>query len=533
MPASTSASGLRVGRIVCLAWVAVAAGFALAVPIAAAAQEGCGLGEGSTLYVQEPDPRGGTISYFANPHFECEDDVEIWADSAVAYSALGMSYLMGAVRYVDRTRELRADTARYFSDLGRLQATGHVFITDSADGSIIENGDLVYLRVTDFRDEESITVTTGADGVRPRAVIAPAPDSTAPDAPPPDPYTVVSDRIFILGSYFTAVGDVEIERDSLFAYADSVEYDPSVDYLLLEGSARVVNGGSELVGRTITMATPEAEPKSEASEIRALGDAILVGDDLRITAPQIVVFLSDGVLERLVATPMRGDSETPADSTDLIRPVATVQDVELTADSLEVATPNDMVERVFAAGDARSVSTSRSSLNVDALPEIARSDWLAGDTVIVTFKPTESTSPADTAEAHSEGGKYEVETIVARGNASTLYRLPPSDSTAEVGSDPPAVHYVVGDEITITMVAGEVDAMEVVGRSRGVHLEPLVRVTASDTLADSASVRSDTIMIARDTTLTTLPPLEPRGAERSGSPAKPSMPRREKPWKPN
>ena len=59
-----------------------------------------------------------------------------------------MSHLMGAVRYVDRTRELRADTARYFTDLGRLQATGNVFITDGTDGSVIENGDLVYLRVT-------------------------------------------------------------------------------------------------------------------------------------------------------------------------------------------------------------------------------------------------------------------------------------------------------------------------------------------------------------------------------------------------
>ena len=102
-----------------------------------------------------------------------------------------------------------------------------------------------------------------------------------------------------------------------------------------------------------------------------------------------------------------------------------------------------------------------------------------------------------------------------------------------MGIDPPAVHYVVGEEITITMVAGEVDAMEVVGQSRGIHLEPLVRISAPDTVADSASVRTDTLLVGRDTTLTTPSRIASSGADRDGSPFIPAMPRREKPWKPN
>ena len=484
------------------------------------------MGEGSTLYVQEPVPGGGTINYFTKPHFECADGVEIWADSAVAYSRLGMSHLMGAVRYVDRTREMRADTARYFSDLGRLQATSNVSIRDSVDGSVIENGDLVYLRRTDFREEESITVTTGTDGVRPRAVLTPAaPDSVPPDAAPPEPYTVVGDRIVIRGdAYLTAVGDVEIERDSLFAFADSVEYDPAVDYLLLEGSARVVTDTNELVGRAITMGKPEAE----SSEIRARRDAILTGQDLRLTSPQIVVFLRDGALERLVATPMARAGESPPDSADFVRPVATVEDFELVADSLEVIAPNDVVERVFAVGNARSVSMARDSLNIDALPQIARSDWLQGDSVIVTFNAVGTDSAAAGA---SDGRRYEVESIVASGDASTLYRLIPSDTTARVGTDPPAVHYVVGDRITITMVGGEVDGMAVAGQTRGVHLEPLVRTAAPDTSADTATVGTDTLSVAPDTTVTTQSRFVPGRPDRGGLPTEPATLRKEEPWR--
>ena len=145
MPSFPSTRGLRLAGA-----FGVALGFWVA-PGGLEAQEGCILGEGSSLYVQESLPGGGTISYFSTPHFECADGVEIWADSAVAYCELGMSHLMGAVRYVDRTRELRADTARYFTTQGRLQAAGSVFIRNEDDGSEVRDGVLVYLRQTGFR----------------------------------------------------------------------------------------------------------------------------------------------------------------------------------------------------------------------------------------------------------------------------------------------------------------------------------------------------------------------------------------------
>src|SRR5687768_17609845 len=126
---------------------------ALLVPGAASAQDGCRYADdGNDVQLTVNTPGAGSVTYLSNPHFLCEDGVELWADSAVAYQQQAMSQLIGAVRYRDRTRELRADQARYFTEVGRLQAQGHVRVTNQEDGSVVENGDLVYLRETDYRE---------------------------------------------------------------------------------------------------------------------------------------------------------------------------------------------------------------------------------------------------------------------------------------------------------------------------------------------------------------------------------------------
>jgi hypothetical protein len=107
---------------------------------------------------------------------------------------------------------------------------------------------------------------------------------------------------------------------------------------------------------------------------------------------------------------------------------------------------------------------------------------MEGDTITISLRPAaDSLLAADSSDAG-----YEVERIVARVDARSLYRLPPEDSTAVPGVDPPALHYVLGDEITLVMENGEVRSMEVVGQTRGVHLEPLAP-SPSDSLPDAAS----------------------------------------------
>ncbi len=493
----------------------------------AAAQDGCICDPQCDFLVTRTLPGIGSVTYISGVRFLCEGDVRITADSAVAYGDRGYSELLGRVRYRETSREMSADEARYFSNEGRLQAQGNVRVRDDEQGSSIENGDLVYLLETDFREVAEMTVTTGADRVRPVAFLLPserdeegaegldaddsagAPavdprdsvavepqDSAAtplptglepppePDTTPPTPYRVESDRIYLRGAgFFNASGSVEIVRDSLFAYGDSAVYDEAGEGLVLEGRARVDGSSYELVGRRIAMSGPD----SDDSTIEALREARLVGADFDLTAARIVAFLVDDAMERLVATPIvrPGPGVEVADSAELERPRALVEDFELTADSLEVLAPGEVLERVFAAGRARSFSTSGDSLNVELLPEIARTDWLEGDTVIVTFREREADA------------EREVDAIVAVVAARSLYRIPPRDSTAVAGTDPPAVHYVTGDSIRIQMRDGEIEGMRVAGQTRGVHFEPLRRAAAVDTataadtsaVADSAAAR--------------------------------------------
>ena len=545
---------------------ALLVGLALTAPDASG-QEGCVLGDrGRNDTFIQTLPGIGTVTYIGGAYFSCDGGVQIFADSAVAYQQRGMSELLGSVRYIEADRELRAARAQYFTNEGRLQAQGDVIVVDRTNGSSIRDGDLVYLLQTDFRDVSEMTVTIGTDGVRPSAVLTPPVDTAQVDslgvpvpvdATPPEPYAVDADRIYIRGSgYFAASGDVVIERDSLVAFADSAEYDDGAEGLNLVDNARVVGTAYELTGRVITM----TNPGGEASEVRALREARLVGTDVLLTAARIVVLLNDGALDRLVATTLAPQGGEEPDSVDLERPEALVEEFVLTADSLTVLAPAERVQRVVASGAARSVSSARDSLNTEVLPEVARKDWLEGDTVIIRFVGSpplppmggetaiiiapdsvgvgidadsttvdvtaagSATAVADTAtaaadvtgavvveattadpadamelppsepvSADSAATDTDVEEIIARGRARSLYRLPPNDSTYRAGTDPPAVHYVMGQEIRIRLQDGGVEGMQVTGQTRGVHLEPLRRMVVPDSaVADTAAAR-DTI----------------------------------------
>lgn len=489
---------------------------ALAMPAAGAAQEGCEFGpEGNDVLRQVTLVGGDAIFYVTRPHLVCADGIQIWADSAVAFTASDMAHLIGSVRYEDEVRTLEAAEARYFSEVGRLQAEGELRVEDRDEGSVIEHGALVYFRETAFRPEESMTVTAREDEPRPTATLAEAGTAAerdtavvAPELPlverpvPEDPrrvYVVTGDEILSRGgTYLRSIGSVELESDSILAFADTLEYEEPENRLVLRGGARVDAPDYVLRGANIELTTPRPARR----EIRASRDAVLTGEDLELTAERIFLFASEDRLERLVALPAVPEDtvsrNTPeGDSTDATpnRPRAVSDDLEITADSLEILAPEERLERLFAAGRARSVSTGRDSLTVERLPEVARADWLEGDTIIVSFVPdpgppglarpdgvAEDSVAAvgdsvpvlvDTEPADDARNDTRVDRITASVSARSLYRLTPSDASAEAGVDPPAVHYVVGDRITIVMRDGEVERMEVEGQTEGVHLEPL------------------------------------------------------------
>jgi lipopolysaccharide export system protein LptA len=492
----------------------------LAFPAKGAAQEDCEFVFPSGDLVMTMLSGGASITYVGTPHLFCRDGVEIWADSAISYSAQGMQHLIGSVRFLDANGELRADEARYFAEQGRLQAERNVFVQDTVQGFTIQNGRLIYLRQTPQRQRAQMDVTTGLDGVRPRAILTMRASTSAvgtdsipgsdpalpPEATPVEvgpqgpvndsntPYVVDGDRIFIQGdTYFRATGDVEIERDSLHAFADSAEYDQAAGRILLNGSARVDGTTYDLLGETINLGMNG----DDIDQVVARREAVLISEDMRLTAPVIFMYMEGSLLDRLVAVnrvdPANVSEDAPA------RPRVVSAQFELTADSLEVLAPAEQLDRIFAVGNARSVSSDRDSLNVEVLPEIARTDWLEGDTVIVTFV-------RDTAEVEMEAGsdstsaQNRIDRIVARVGARSLYRLPPADSNSVAGTDAPAVHYVVGDEITIVMAAGQIDHMDVLGQTQGVHLEPIPISVPSDSLGADSTVVPDTSAVGNTKT---------------------------------
>ena len=77
--------------------------------------------------------------------------------------------------------------------------------------------------------------------------------------------------------------------------------------------------------------------------------------------------------------------------------------------------------------------------------------------------------------------------------------MAPSDSLIAEEPGQFAIHYVVGDEITILLnPEGEAEKMEVAGQTRGIHLEPLGRnALGVDSLAVDTLLVPDTSVVRR------------------------------------
>jgi lipopolysaccharide export system protein LptA len=365
---------------------------------------------------------------------------------------------------------------------------------------------------------------------------ADTPEITATPEPEAEriPYEIDARQFILEGNrYFRATGNVVVKRDSLNAVADSLEYEKDQGALFLSKSARVTTPQIDLGADNIRLAIPE----DEIREALATGDGVLEGEDLRLVSPIIHLSFTDGIMERLIAfRDIQADSvraemdETALEQERLrkgaprqvvrelgftefpTRPYALVQDFALQGDSLEVMAPGEVLSEVWAIGSARGESTGPDSLTTEETPELIARDWLEGDTIITFFgEKIDSLSDTDDPlddplpelsrapqEADSTGADYRLERLVARGNARSMYRMAPSDSTLVEEGNLFAIHYVVGDEITVLLnEAGEAEKMEVKGETRGIHLEPVGRggVVVDSTVVPDTMIVPDTMVV--------------------------------------
>ena len=463
----------------------------------------------SSLRLVSNQTNDARVSYISAPRFECTDGTRIQADSSVTFEATSFSQLFGSVVFRDEGKELHADRAQYFSRVGRLQAQGSVRLLNLEDGSWVTGEDLVLLQEGDDRVEDDVMVRGG----RPHASIVSraTPDSaaTSPEASRAEssedsmPYEIDADLIHLVGDrLFQARGRVEVSQETLQSYGDSLEFQQDIGWLTLFDNARIlsqdtVSGDTlDVRGDTIAMYLPD----DRIDEIEARGRAQLLADDVDMRGPVIRLVFEEEELERVFAlrrvveevlTPLNGGDDGGDDeyaaSANPVQPQALAEDFLLTGDSIEAHLPGGELERVYAAGTARGVSTARDSLNTSDTDELIRSDWIEGDTIIATFRSA-SADPGDPSPGELEvvePRERQLDLLIARGQARTFYRTTLDSVGAPAGAgvaaggraaEPQALdlHYVVGDEVRLFMKDGEVDRMEV-DNPTGAYLQPTNR----------------------------------------------------------
>ncbi len=408
------------------------------------------------------------------------------------------------------------------------------------------------------------------------------------DSVTPLPYEVEAPRIMIDGRrFFRAGGGVVVTRDSLRAVGDSLDYDQEVGAMLILGEASVEDSGFRLKGLSVAL-TPTAGLNEE---ILAREEAELTGDEVLMTAPAIRLFLEEGKVSRLVALPtvppLQDDGAEALDTTGLTpgdaervramaeaaaaeaaaedslnapdslpRPSVIAAEFNLTGDSIEVLSPGQVLDIVTAVGAARADAMGQDSLIDEDLPEIARNDWMEGETIIARFASVDFVEDSAAAQPGPAERRARLETLTAVNDARSFYRLYTSDTTqADSGTtdaapvpttdepgpppeEPPAVsedsttttaaepdatpeedgapseecdttgadgerrpelHYVSGNQITIFLEGRKVVKMEVTGRTQGYHFDP-VPPDCESAAADSASVAPDTLTTPPNTT---------------------------------
>lgn len=201
----------------------------------------------------------------------------------------------------------------------------------------------------------------------------------------------------------------------------------------------------------------------------------------------------------------------PGQRLDRVHAVGRARGESLARDSLNTPEMPEMIRRDWIEGDTI----------------VAR--FVAVDSTGGGGEPPSAERPAELPDGEAseeDRPEYALERLIATGSARSLYRLAPQDSVsvvsvededapvddsggdpddgAEVGGAgpagdtvtvlgtpagqpgdsaeaspeerarrPPAVHYVVGDRITILLADGAVERMEVQGQTRGLYLEPM------------------------------------------------------------
>jgi hypothetical protein len=422
----------------------------------------------------------------------CAGDVEIRADSAVLLEATAEIRLFRNVLFRDPLRQLTSDRATYFDGPGRLHAVGNVEFVDRERGSTLTGPELDYFRETEARPEPRV-VAIG----RPRLVLVP---ETAPGAEPEEPFTVDADRMVVEGDdRLTASGRVEIARSDFDGSGREAFYDGGREFLELRGDARIAGEAFDLAAERIEARLPDGG----IEQVLALRQARLEGEELTVTGDRIDLRFAGDELQRMIA---RGLPAGEDEAGELA--VAIAEEFRMEADSLDAELPGQQLERVVAVGRARGESLAGfggqrpvpagepGAATAARVNGIATDrDWITGDTITGFFALEDAPLPEDPAARSPDEPLPDLPVEVEEAPASAAPVVAPGDDAAErvvlrrlvstgdaralfrsedddADPDRPALNYLFGDEIELTIAAGELELGRVQGLRHGAFVDP-------------------------------------------------------------
>ena len=424
-------------------------------------------GSSRVTFVKQPDESyityaGGGVTMLCRT-----EGIRLVSDSAEYHEAAQTVYLFGRVRYTEAGTSVDARRITYWQRDERILAEGDV-VARLANGTRMTGPRADYLRAVPalrpraqlraterphitLVQRDSTPLAAGRGGPArpasaPRAGGAPAaPAAPTPNAGRPDTTVVDANTVFMDGdSLIYASGRVVVTRPDLVATSDSLALDRAAERARFIGNP-VMRGSGErvftLTGGVIDIFSRERRLERVLSRVNGK----VVSEDVQLSADTIDLRIRDDMLERAFAF-----------GTSRARAVSAVQD--MTADSIEIHMPAQRLREVRAIGEAHAQSA----------PDTARitsseRDWIRGDTIIALF---DSIAATDTT---SKPRIRELRSMVA---ARSFYQIPPDDSTSRC----PKINYSRGDRITVVFDSQAVQRVSVQALrdsavSDGVYLE--------------------------------------------------------------
>jgi len=383
-------------------------------------------------------------------------------------------FVLGHASYDEPRLHVTSDFLNYFPNDEDVRAVGHVDAR-LPSGSRLVGPIAEYYLAGKIRKQTLMTARA-----RPTITIVEK-DSTGR---PSEPTTVVSDSVRMENdSLVYAMGQVVITRTNLDANADSVFIDEGAETMALRRKPQLHGKGSRqftLTGDLIDLFSRNRKLQRVISR----ANAVAVSDSMTLKADTIDLRVKNDVLDRAFAWGKTTRAHVDSPSQNLV------------ADSLDVEMPAQRLRTVRAFN--RAYAEGKPDTTRFKPDKSQPVNWLRGDTITAHFDTT-APPPRDTAKSP------EIKNLVASGNASSVYLMPPSDSAEHR----PAINYVVARIITVDFEKQQVATVTTVDSVSGVFLEPKPDTANKRNATPATSATKQPTSAAKPATSSTRPVAPP------------------------